>query len=225
MTGEYYDLSTTDVAIAAVLIFANGLISLLLRLDLEKRLLLAAARTVVQLSLIGYVLEWIFSCNHWVTIGGLMLVMTLTAGISAVRRTDRRFPGIWINSIIAVMVSSWVITALTLTAVIRPDVWWDRPAQFAIPLLGMILGNTLTGISLGLDRLSDHLVNHRAQVELLLTLGAGVLVQRLFVATNCPRGSRSTPKFCRRRTGRLRLFRETGLNTLVFSVESFRSVF
>lgn len=173
MTGEYYDLSTTDVAIAAVLILANGLISLLLRLELEKRLLLAAARTIVQLSLIGYVLEWIFSRNHWVTIGGLMLVMTLVAGISAVRRTDRRFPGIWLNSIIAVMVSSWVITAVTLTAVIRPDVWSGRPAQFAIPLLGMILGNTLTGISLGLDRLSDHLVNHRAQVEMLLTLGAG----------------------------------------------------
>jgi putative ABC transport system permease protein len=47
---------------------------------------------------------------------------------------------------------------------------WYLP-QYAIPLLGMILGNTLTGISLGLERFTDALTQGRDQVELLLTLG------------------------------------------------------
>ena len=44
--------------------------------------------------------------------------------------------------------------------------------QYAIPLLGMILGTTLNGISLGLDRLGEELDTKRDQVETLLALGA-----------------------------------------------------
>ena len=51
---------------------------------------------------------------------------------------------------------------------VRP---WYTP-QYAIPLLGMILGNTLNGVSLGLDRLGSELVGKRDQVEGLLALGA-----------------------------------------------------
>jgi putative ABC transport system permease protein len=51
---------------------------------------------------------------------------------------------------------------------VRP---WYAP-QYAIPLLGMILGNTLNGVSLGLDRLGTELAGKRDQVESLLALGA-----------------------------------------------------
>ena len=48
-----------------------------------------------------------------------------------------------------------------------------EPRQvFGIPLLGMILGNTLNGVSLGLGRLGDELTGPRDQVETLLALGA-----------------------------------------------------
>ena len=58
--------------------------------------------------------------------------------------------------------------ALFVLVGVRP---WYSP-QYAVPLLGMILGNTLTGISLGLDRLGGELAARRAQVEALLALGA-----------------------------------------------------
>lgn len=48
--------------------------------------------------------------------------------------------------------------------------WYDP--QYLIPLLGMVLGNTLTGISLGLDRFMEGLVSQQSQIETLLTLGA-----------------------------------------------------
>src|SRR6516164_2369744 len=40
-----------------------------------------------------------------------------------------------------------------------------------LPLLGMILGNTMTGISLGLDVLTNGVVRERAAVEACLALG------------------------------------------------------
>lgn len=170
MNSAYIDLTFVDVAIAASLILVNGVISVSFGLRLERRLLIAACRTLVQLLLIGYVLEWIFRRPTWYVVAGLMLMMTLIAGVAAVRRTDRRFPGIWVNSIVGVMASSWLVTTVALTAIVRPEHWYQP--QYAIPLLGMILGNTLNGISLGLDRLGAELTEKRDQVELLLTLGA-----------------------------------------------------
>src|SRR5262249_2564625 len=58
--------------------------------------------------------------------------------------------------------------ALFVIVPVRP---WYSP-QHAIPLLGMILGNTLSGISLGLDRLGGELRARRTRVETLLALGA-----------------------------------------------------
>jgi len=167
-----HDLSTTDVAIAAALILINGAISLALGLGLERRLLIASLRTIAQLLLIGLVLKWIFGARHWAAIVGLMLVMSTIAGIAAVRRTDRRYPGIWLTSLTAVLASSWLVIAIALSAIIPPSAWRESAAQYAIPLMGMILGNTLNGISLGLDRLGEELTSRRGEVELRLTLGA-----------------------------------------------------
>ena len=48
---------------------------------------------------------------------------------------------------------------------------WYEP-QYAIPILGMILGNTLTGVSLGIERMTEELTAGRGAVEMSLALGA-----------------------------------------------------
>lgn len=169
-TAGYVELTYVQVGAAALLVLVNGAISVLLRLGLERRLLVAAVRTTVQLLLVGLVLQWVFSLSRWYLVAALGLVMVVVAGVAAVRRTDRRYPGIWINSVLSVWLSSWVITAAALLGIVDVEPWY-RP-QYAIPLLGMILGNTLNGISLGLDRLGEELTARRIEVEGLLALGA-----------------------------------------------------
>ena len=68
------------------------------------------------------------------------------------------------------MMSSVLVTVFALTAALRPNPWYDP--RYAIPLLGMILGNCMTGIGLGLNALTTSLVNRRASVEAQLMLGA-----------------------------------------------------
>jgi putative ABC transport system permease protein len=172
MPDSYYDLGYGDVLIAASLIFINGLLSYALQLGLERRLLIAAVRTIVQLLLIGYVLEWIFAERNTPIIWLLALVMSLIAGIAAVQRVEKRYPGIWMIGIVSVMAASWLVTGVALSAVIPTSAWQENAAQYVIPLLGMILGNALTGISLGLNQLTEQLTSHSARVELYLTLGA-----------------------------------------------------
>jgi putative ABC transport system permease protein len=170
MNKPYLELSYLQVGLAALLVLINGAVSLLLGLGLGRRLLLAAACTVAQLLLIGLVLEWVFHLDRWYVVLALMLVMTLVAGMAATRRTHVRYPGIWARGIASVWASSWLITALALAVIVRVRPWYAP--QYAIPLLGMILGNTLNGVSLGLDRLGGELTGRRPQVEALLALGA-----------------------------------------------------
>lgn len=155
---------------AALLILINAAISLVLRLGIGRRLLVAATRTIVQLLLIGLILRWVFDLQRAEVVVAILLVMVVTAGAAAVSRTDRRYPGIWADSLISMWASSWLITAIALFGIIRVRPWFDP--QYAIPLLGMVLGNTLNGISLGLGRLTDELWLERDQVETLLALGA-----------------------------------------------------
>ena len=63
------------------------------------------------------------------------------------------------------------MTGFAMGTVLRDVHPWFHP-QFTVPLTGMILGNTLNGISLGLNHLQSELTQNRGEVEMLLTLGA-----------------------------------------------------
>jgi putative ABC transport system permease protein len=116
------------------------------------------------------VLEWVFGLDCWYVVLGLMLVMTVLGGIVTIQRVHFRYPGIWLSSLVSIWASSWIMAAVALFVIVPVHPWYAP--QYAIPLLGMILGNTLNGISLGLDRLGRELSFQRGRVETLLALGA-----------------------------------------------------
>jgi len=171
----YIELGYGQVALAAILILINGAISLFLRLGLERTLLIASLRTVVQLLLLGWGLQWVFQVDRWYIVLLIMLTMTLVAGYTAMQRTGRKYDGMLVDTIVSMWVSSWAIAAFALIIVLHgPNQSlseWYRP-QYAIPLLGMILGNTLNGISVGLKTFTDALHQRRGHIESLLALGA-----------------------------------------------------
>lgn len=163
-------LEPLDLLLAAVLVVAAGGVSLGLQLGLGKRLAWAAARMVVQLLAVGLVLEWVFrrAAGGWVLL--LLLSMLVNAAGAAVQRSEQRFPGVWSTALIAVSVSAVVATFPVTTLVLNVEPWYAP--RYVIPLLGMVLGNTLTGIALVLDRTSADLRDRRAEVEARLSLGA-----------------------------------------------------
>jgi putative ABC transport system permease protein len=172
---SYIELTYTQVALAALLMLINAAISLVLRLGLERTLLLASLRTVVQLSLLGLGLQWVFQVDRWYVVLAIMLVMTLIAGYTAKQRTARPYSGILVDCVLSMWISSWIVAAFALIIVLhgpnRSLSDWYQP-QYAIPLLGMILGNTLNGISVGLKSFTDALHQYRDAIEGQLALGA-----------------------------------------------------
>jgi putative ABC transport system permease protein len=163
-------LSAIDLSIAAALVLVAGVVSVILRLRLERRLALAAVRTVVQLLMIGYVLKWVFDIDNVPAILAVALLMILAAGHAAVHRSSRTFSGVLLRAVGTLAVTGLITTVVVTGVIIGARPWYEP--QYLIPLLGMVLGNGLTGISLSLDTLLDRLVEQRDEVEMHLALGA-----------------------------------------------------
>ena len=54
-------LSPADLTVAALLVVASAALSIALSLGVQRPLLIAAARMVLQLALVGLILRWIFA--------------------------------------------------------------------------------------------------------------------------------------------------------------------
>jgi len=164
-------LSPLDLSIAALLVLALAFISWRLRLGVEGRLLIAALRSVLQLTLIGLVLKSLFAQSDPLLIGALTLFMLAVAGYEVMARQQRRFSGAWGMGIgtLSMFVSSFSITLLALHVVVQVEPWYTP--QYLIPLLGMLLGNTMSGIAIALDNLTQSAWQRRGAIEAKLTLG------------------------------------------------------
>jgi len=169
---SYVQLGIDDLIMASLLLLANVALSAWLQLGLARQLVIAAMRMTVQLMLVGLVLKSVFALGSpWLT-AAIAMTMGLVAGYEILARQDRPLAGWWAYGLGAstMMAAAMLVTVIALTTQIRPDPWYDP--RYAIPLLGMILGNTLTGISLALNALSVNVTAEQRAVEARLCLGA-----------------------------------------------------
>jgi putative ABC transport system permease protein len=135
-------LTPLDISIAATLIVLDATLSIWLKLRLHRQLALAAARMVVQLVAIGYVLRFIFSLNNPAATLLLIFLMVLVAAREVAARPERRFKG---NS-------NLVIGTISV--------------GFAT-----ILGSVLNSASLSLDSFLGSVRRERPGIEARLSLG------------------------------------------------------
>ena len=163
-------LSDLDLLVAASLVVVAGCGSVAMRLGVGRRLAIASLRTVVQLTLIGYTLQWIFGLDSAPLVLAWLAVMIIAAGRAAVQRAGRSYPGVMAHAWLTLAISATLTTFSVTGAIIGIDPWYEP--QYLIPLLGMCLGNTLTGLSLCLDGLLESLAQRKDEVELRLCLGA-----------------------------------------------------
>ena len=156
---------------AALMVLLLGLLSWQMSLGISRQLYIAALRTTVQLLLIGLVLKALFATTSLVFILLIATLMISVAGWEILSRQKRKLRGWWGFGIStgSLFVSSFMITLLCLITVIQADPWYHP--QYAIPLLGMLLGNTMTGIALGMDRLIQTAWQQRPVIEQRLMLG------------------------------------------------------
>ena len=168
----YIQLSYGVLVLPALLVVMDGVLSFVLRLNLEKQLATATVRMVVQLVLVGYVLTFLLAAVSPLWTALATFIMVLFASREIVARQKRRLAGVWKYGLGAgcTLLDAGTVTMFALLTELRPDPWYHP--RYALPPPGMMLGNTMTGISLGLDVLTNSLVRERAAVEACLALGS-----------------------------------------------------
>lgn len=164
-------LQPWDLGLAAVLVLLLALMSWRLHLGVERTILVAATRSTIQLMLIGLVLKVLFDLESLPWIALMAFTMLGIAGWEVMQRQGRRFVGVWGYGIGwgSMFISSFSVLLLALTVIIRVEPWYQP--QYLIPMLGMLLGNTMSGVAIALDNLTRAAHEHRGRIEARLLLG------------------------------------------------------
>jgi putative ABC transport system permease protein len=127
---------------------------------------------VVQLSAVGFALKFVFAQASPLWSLLLAVAMVVFAGIELARRDGVRFRG-WLAHGLGsgtLLLVGGGATLYAVLAVVGPEPW--HSPRYALPILGMVLGNVLTSVSLALQVLGDGVVSERAAIDARLAQGA-----------------------------------------------------
>lgn len=164
-------LTPLDLALAASLMGLNAAISWGFRLGLERRLALAALRMVVQLAVVGLLLQVLFAQNEPVWTLAMALVMAAAAGHEVVSRQRRRLSGAvpYLLGAGTLLFVGTLFSVIAVAGLIGAEPW--HAPRYFLPVLGMVLGNAMTGVSLVLDAVTGAAARERGAIEARLALG------------------------------------------------------
>ena len=165
-------LDTAGMIFALMLAFLPLAVSQLLRMRMHGQLLVSVLRMVIQLALLGLVLEYLLAANHWYLTAVWLLVMLGSAAQSLLQRAGVRLRGLAPLVLVVLCTALGSVVLWCLLFVVRPEPWWD--ARYLITLGGMILGNAMNGSTLALERLYSSLTSQsgRLEYETWLSMGA-----------------------------------------------------
>lgn len=126
-------------------------VAIMLRWSLDARSgIVAIARMLVQLALIGYLLNWIFATESSFVVAGLLTIMLLVASWIAIRPLEQRQWQDFGRSLLAIALAGCFVLALIISLVLDIQPWY-APRQ-VIPLAGMIFASSMNTVSLAAER-------------------------------------------------------------------------
>lgn len=139
------------------------------KIDQTKLLISASVKMTVQLVLAGLILTYIFQNPHPLFTAGYLLAMisfSIHRVLSKNKDLNKRFKAV---TAVSIAISGIFVILYFVCAVVGESVF--NP-QYAIPISGMIMGNTMTGVSLGIKTLRESMDGQRAKIHALLCIGA-----------------------------------------------------
>ena len=132
--------------------------------------MISLLRMSVQLLAASLVLKYLFALNNVALILMLFAAMSGFAANIILKRSKTAGFGIFPKLMGVVFVVGLAVTGVFVALVARLDPWYE--ARYFIPLSGMILGNSMNGCALALDRFFNAIRDDRKGAETMLALGA-----------------------------------------------------
>lgn len=171
-------INITSLLIASSLVLVTLFFSYHQKLKLEKETVISVARAVIQLVLVGYILEYIFGLKNPIFTTLLLLFMTFSAAYNAAKRGKTIKRGLLIS-----FISIAAGTFVTLAILVFSRAIQYEPYQI-IPVGGMIISNSMVALGLCYNQLTADFKNKREEVETKLSLGADILPSSIEIIRN-----------------------------------------
>ncbi len=169
MSGAVH-VSLGQVAAALTLVALAIAISYWRDADLERDIAVAAIRSFVQLTAIGYAIKLIFNVDSLWLVLVLLSVMVLFGAFTARSRAAAVPDAFW-----PLLVALAIAGVSTLGLVVALGVF-DPTPRYLVPVGGMVIGNAMTASAVALNRLGDEFGDSRNKIEATLALGASARV-------------------------------------------------
>lgn len=165
------ELSLWQVATAYVFVVILLFFVRWKKIDREKEILIASIRMTLQLIIVGYLMVYVFESPSPFTTIFIWAAMIIFSIHNIIKRTQRKI-STSLKKIIGLSMlcgtASCLLYFLIIVIGITP---WYNP-QYFIPIAGMLIGNAMTGISLGINQLVNGIHEQKEQIEAKLMLGA-----------------------------------------------------
>lgn len=159
-----------QLVLASLFIVVTGGLALWMQLGVTRDLAVATVRTYVQLLLLGLVLRWAFAADQWWWVVGILGIMTVAAARIILKRAPDAPSGLFLAAVISMAVTGIGVTFAVTGLVIGAEPWYSP--RYVIPIAGMVLGNSMTGISLSLERVFADLDARNHEIRAMTALGA-----------------------------------------------------
>lgn len=158
-------MSYLTLTLALIFVLIPIILSKTLHLDLEKDTIIATVRSIIQLLIVGYVLQFVFASEEYIFII-LMIVLMIGAATQNARKKGASIKGITWKLIITFIFIEILTQAILLGFQITPPT-----AQYIIPISGMVVGNSMVLAILFLNRFTAEVEARQDETELILSLG------------------------------------------------------
>ena len=159
-------LGLGDVATTLALVAIAVAVAIWERTDLEGDIAVAVARSFIQLTAIGFVIDAIFDSDSILWVAVLLAVMVVFGAFTA-RGRAKRVPHAFWPLLLALATAATATLALVLALGVFP-----ATARYLVPVGGMVIGNAMTASAVALNRLGDDVHDAVGRIEATLALGA-----------------------------------------------------
>ncbi|RIW30152.1 iron export ABC transporter permease subunit FetB [Bacillus salacetis] len=171
MNGGIIDIELARLIAAYIFVLLLLLIVRVRKISREKQIAIATLRMTIQLILAGFILTYIFDNPHPLLTILIIFIMEMFAVrnvfIQVREKLSRQMKVIITVSMAAGSLASLLYFNLI---VIHFSPWYDP--RYFIPIAGMIIGNSMTGITLGVKTLLQGFIADKEKIEGALMLGA-----------------------------------------------------
>lgn len=162
-------ISNFSLIISSILVIIALVFSYSQHLKLERDIFIGVARAVVQLTIVGYLLNYIFGLeNPIVTL--ILLLFMIGNGAWTASESLRSMKNTWLISAFALFSAAFI----TLSVLVLSGSIEFKPNE-VIPIGGMIISNSMVAVSLVYKQLKSSFKERRDEVETKLALGADLL--------------------------------------------------